>query len=305
MFLLLFIANCTSNNKSLSIDNDLPMSVDINQVDNSSSSLVIEKSTSAKMVGPEPISNFTNNDNDKNESSINTLLLGPGIYRSFAYLPLLKKLKAEKVPLHIIGGYGLSSVIAAYYAFGYEPDIIEWKIFTKLIKESKPYPYSKKWIESLEQLLEKDFKNKNIEDSKISLFVPEYKNNEVSFATRGNLIKRLKNNFTLGESRSLNRLITTNPCTNKGISRIIQASKIICLNVLDSSLKWLSAKDYILGIYNKASSLMESDPSENKININLKNMELDNLSKQPEILSRSKGQSAEIINKISQILNYN
>ena len=281
------------------------MSVDINQVDSTSSSPIIEKSTSTKTVGPEPIATFTDNDSNKNESSVNALLLGPGMYRSFAYLPLLKKLKAEKIPIHIIGGYGFSSIVAAYYAFGYEPDLIEWKIFTKLIKESKPYPYSKKWIRAIEQLLEKDFKNKNIEDSKISLFVPEFKNNKVSFATRGNLVEKLKKNFTLGESKSFNKLITTNPCENKGVSRIIQTSKIICLNVLDSSLKWLSAKDYILGIYNKASSLMDTDPSENKININLKNMELDNLSKQPEILSRSKGQSAEIIQKISQILNYN
>lgn len=305
LFVALLLVACSSDSKKLDTKK-IPLSVDITSSrDSKTESLIIEKDSAGKTVGPVPTTPYNNQLSGVTKSGVHTLLLGPGIYRTFAYLPLLKKIKSENVPIHVIGGYGLASVIATYYAFGFEPDLIEWKLFTNLIKKSKPYPFDKSWIETVFKLIEKDFQNKKIEDSKISLFIPAYKDKKISFATRGQLVPLLKNNLLINNAAGLNKLMSKNPCENKGVSRIIRSSRIICMNVLDYNLKWLSAKDYILGIYNKASSLMENDSSESKININLKNLELDNLSKQPEILSRSKEQSDEIIQKIFNYLNYN
>jgi hypothetical protein len=257
----------------------------------------INTDENAKTFGPLPEGGIDIVEKEA-KSMVNTLVLGPGMYRTFAYLPILKSIKEKNIPIHIIGGYGLASIIATYYAFGYEPDLIEWKLYTNLIRSSKPYPFTNDWKDTLIKILEKDFGGKRIEESKLSLFIPEKVGNKFEYATRGRILPRLKLNIEMNMPNGLSSLMARDICELKNGPRTIQASRIVCLNVLDLNLKWKNANDYIMGVFNRSSSLLAQSMRKNQIDINLKGIELDNLSIQPDILSRSKEQSDAIIEKV-------
>lgn len=300
--ILLILSACGSQSGNRISDQNVSLTIELgDKASEYEKTPIIDKDGVSKTIGPEPKNNFFVQKNDE-VTQINTLVLSPGIYRSFAFLPILKDLKSEKIPVHYIGGFGLSSLIATYYAFGYKPDHIEWKLFKNFYGGSKNYPFDKKWLKSVLKMLEKDFAGKRIEDAKISLFIPTVRNGRISYASRGDLLKEIKINLMANQQGALNVLIGRDVCELKGGQEPLRSSKIICLNVLDSQLRWNEAKDFVMGIYNKASFLVGRNNELNKVDIDMTGIELDNISVKSEVLTRARGQSSEIIKIIKQRL---
>lgn len=133
------------------------------------------------------------------------LNLGPGLYRSTQFISLLKFLEREQLTPKVIAGTEFGAIIAAMYASGMTPEVIEWTFF-KYFKEKSNAPiYSAAWLKEIEEILLSQIKVKDIEDCKIKFFITlnDSTTNKTYFFNRGNIVELLKQNLMLKKERSL------------------------------------------------------------------------------------------------------
>ena len=91
--------------------------------------------------------------------------LGPGLYRTINSVSLLKFLERQNLNPQVITGTGFGAVVAAMYASGMTPEVIEWN-FYRYFKEKRNYrPYESEWLEEVDNLLLKKMKSKTIEST--------------------------------------------------------------------------------------------------------------------------------------------
>jgi hypothetical protein len=65
------------------------------------------------------------------------LNFGPGIYRTINYVSVLKILERQNLSPDIITGTGLGAIVAAMYAIGMTPEVIEWNFYKYFKEKSK------------------------------------------------------------------------------------------------------------------------------------------------------------------------
>jgi hypothetical protein len=94
--------------------------------------------------------------------------LGPGLNRVINYVSVLKVLERHNLSPTVVTGTGMGAIVAAMYAEGMTPEVIEWN-FYKYFKETKiNKPYEKDWIKHVDRVLLSKFKNSKIEETKKS-----------------------------------------------------------------------------------------------------------------------------------------
>jgi hypothetical protein len=114
---------------------------------------------------------------------------GPGLSRSISYVEVLKELERQNIQLNLITGNEFGAIIAALYANGITPEMIEWMFF-KYFKEMKNLqPYSTKWIEEVDVHFLTKLKNIKIEELKIKFYLTlfDHVQNKAYFFNRGNV----------------------------------------------------------------------------------------------------------------------
>ena len=117
------------------------------------------------------------------------LTFGPGLSRSIAYVEVLKELERNNVQLNLITGNEFGAIIAALYANGVTPEMIEWMFF-KYFKETKNYqPYTSKWIEEVDEFFLSKLKSVKIEDLKMKYYLTlfDHAQNKAYFFNKGNV----------------------------------------------------------------------------------------------------------------------
>lgn len=129
----------------------------------------------------------------ENQDSVKSLRigmsLGPGLSRSVAYVEVLKELERNNIQLNLITGNEFGAIIAALYANGVTPEMIEWMFF-KYFKEMKNHqPYSAKWIEEVDEFFLVKLKNVKIEDLKMKFYLTlfDHAQNKAYFFNKGNV----------------------------------------------------------------------------------------------------------------------
>ncbi len=230
------------------------------------------------------------------------LMLGPGGYRTLSYLSLLKELHLRGETPHVIIGHGLGAVLAAYYAFGYKPDYIEWKLFKFTKKAKDAEIYTKEWLNLVEEFLIDDLVGKKIEQGKLTLVIPVYSRTDktVRFLKRGDLKDTLMANVDLLSVRSLAyRPAFYTERISKKILKELGIGKIMIVDLLVDGINWKKGKGLLNGHYQKAAQLTKDLKIEDKIMITypLGKYPIDDLSGVADLLYRSKQLSR---NKISE-----
>lgn len=117
------------------------------------------------------------------------LTFGPGLSRSIAYVEVLKELERNNIQLNLITGNEFGAIIAALYANGITPEMIEWMFF-KYFKEMKNHqPYTTKWIEEIDEFFLTKLKNVKIEDLKMKFYLTlfDHAQNKAYFFNKGNV----------------------------------------------------------------------------------------------------------------------
>ena len=258
-------------------------------------------------VGPVPLKGQENIIKERKEKAVLAMVLGAGLYRSIAVVPLLKKLKENAVDPIVIMGHGLSAVMAAYYSFGYKPDYIEWKFFKFFNELENEKPFTSKWLKLLDTKLLADLADKNIEDGKITLLLPLWKSekNKVVFLKRGNLRKAL-----LASVDPYNKLnLLYKPAYTHGVVPLkelkdLGVTKVLSVDYLSSGISWKRGDGFLNGTYQKAASIQNKEKEKLKNNIwltfPLKEFALDDVSTLSDLVHKSRSYSNEAIELIKK-----
>lgn len=104
------------------------------------------------------------------------LVLGGGGARGFAHIGVLRELEAEKIPVHMIVGVSVGSLIGALYADNPDSFQLEWKAFQITRKDIFDFRIinftdSLACGEVLKTYIDKNIKSRYLEDMKVPLYV--------------------------------------------------------------------------------------------------------------------------------------
>ena len=215
---------------------------------------ISNKRAMGQVLGPMPPEEFeTHFSQPVEKKKVIGMILSPGLYKSISYIPMLACLEEIGAEVHYVSGSGFSSIVASLYAYGFTPEQIEWKLY-KLVGELSEYEvYSSEWKELLNEFIDKEFKQKKIENSKKALALNSYsfenKNNETLF--RGEINSILKANISYQDQNgNLNPLFGSPYDVIKNLKT--RVDYIIYVDSLGKELKLNSTNNYIFGLYSKA-----------------------------------------------------
>ncbi len=233
---------------------------------------------------------YTQNDNvaQANDDQLKkmriSLSFGPGLYRSLNYVSVLKILEKHKLAPKTITGTEFGAVVAAMYAIGMTPEVIEWN-FYKYFKEKKNYRlYSDEWLEELDKLLLEKFKNKKIQETSKKFFITLYnsKTKKTYFFDKGNIRELLLSNFRLtgSEKNSQTTAYSTameSEVFNPRLMKKVGSDFVIGVDSLGMKFDLEDSNEFLIGIYGKASGqiLKEKKAFDFFITLPLSKMSLD------------------------------
>ena len=207
-----------------------------------------------------------------------SLLFGPGLYQSGAYIPFIRKLEEKKIPLESVAGHGLGGFFASMIAFGHRSDYIEWNYYKFLEKIKKEKPFGPTWLKEYEKTLLSNLQGKRIENALVPLLLPvqEPHQSSLSWPEKGNVIEILLKNmnpqslsFTLG-------------FVDPFIFRLKGGAPIVCVLSLHKAPRFQkNPYGYLIASYNQGVSIIlkEQENCSDIIKLPLGNIFIDNPSK--------------------------
>jgi hypothetical protein len=188
------------------------------------------------------------------------LSLGPGLYRTINYVSLLKFLERQNLPPQMITGTGFGAIVAAMYASGMTPEVIEWN-FYRYFKEKRKYrPYESEWLEEIDSLLLEKLKNKNIQDTSKKFYITLYnaKTKKTYYFNKGNIRDHLLMSLKLSNSvdpRQKTAQYTAafeSEVFNPGLMKRLGIDFAIGADVLGTKFDFEDSNEFLIGVYGRA-----------------------------------------------------
>lgn len=296
--LLLFFVSCGSTEligKDKSVEKSVSVDLNLKNI-TTKPKILSNKSDSLGPISDSDFDNLTHQDLKKRLEPI-ALVLGPGLYRTIAHIPLLTELDRIGRTPNLVLGHGLAAIVAAYYSLGYTPAFIEWKFF-KLFKDlSKEEVFEDSWYESISKILLKELKSKRIEDGKLTLVIPVWneKTRKVIYLKRGDLVSALIGNLNYaGRLDTKYQPAFTHEILDKKILKKMGINKLILADLLLSGISWRQGSGLLTGLYKKAAyRISQLEMSKNEIiEFDLKEFKMDDIGEVANIVYESKRQSS-------------
>lgn len=184
------------------------------------------------------------------------LHLGPGLMRSFAFISSLRELEREGIRVNVISGSELGLVIAALYAFGMSPDLIEWRFFNFVNAAQGVRVHSEEWLNLLERELLGELSKQKVEEAQRTLIAPvyQYETERVEYFRRGSLIDLVRAQFRF--QRPVRPPYWSAPHVYEVFSKKafddLGVDYSIGLNVLDRDIIFKRPESFLLGIFGRA-----------------------------------------------------
>lgn len=187
------------------------------------------------------------------------LSLGPGLYRTINYVSLLKFLERQNLTPQVITGTGFGAIVAAMYASGMTPEVIEWNFYRYFKEKKKLRPYETEWIEEVDTFLLDKLKNKTIQDSAKKFYITLYnsKTKKTYYFDKGNMRELLLLNLKLSNSvdqRKKGTQYTTafeNEVFNAGLMKRLGVDFAIGADVLGSKFDFEESNEFLIGVYGR------------------------------------------------------
>lgn len=193
--------------------------------------------------------------------------LGPGLYRTINYVSLLKFLERQNLNPQVITGTGFGAVVAAMYASGMTPEVIEWN-FYRYFKEKRNYRlFDSEWLEEVDKLLLSKIKSKTIEGTAKKFYLTLYnsKTKKTYFFDKGNLRELLLHNLRLSNSidpRKSGIQYTAafeNEVFNADLMKRLGVDFTIGADVLGSKFDFQSSNEFLIGVFGKAAGRISTE----------------------------------------------
>ena len=187
------------------------------------------------------------------------LALGPGLYRAINYVSLLKFLERQSLSPQVITGTGFGAIVAAMYATGMTPEMIEWNFYRYFKEKKKHRPYEESWLEEVDSLLLEKLKGKNIQDTPKKLFMTLYsmKTKKTYYFDKGNIHDLLLLNLRLSNTVDLKKpgaqytAAFESEVFNAGLIKRLGVDFAIGADVLGSKFDFEESNEFLIGVYGK------------------------------------------------------
>lgn len=249
------------------------------------------------------------------------LVLSGGSAKGFAHVGVIRVLEQEKIPIHMIVGASVGSLIGAIYASNPDSFQLEWTAFK--IERSDILDFSIVYSklgpvlgQKLEAFLEKELKVKKIEDTKIPFFpvATDLNTGETVVLEKGSLPKAVRASCAIpGIFVPVNfagRLLVDGGVTNNvpcDIARVKGADIVIAVNLLKGVKNYQI--DSVLDIIGQSISIMMFEKSKEKlkhadivIEPDVKNVSLFDFSKKKELMEEGMRAARAQIPKIIDVI---
>lgn len=225
------------------------------------------------------------------------LSLGPGIYRAINYVSFLKILERQNLSPDIITGTGFGAIVAAMYASGMTPEVIEWNFYKFFREKKKNKPYDQEWIQEIDSAFLSKFKNINLQDTKKKFFLTLYdhKTKKTYYFDKGNirdlllLNLRLSNNIT--ESKSGQKYTTAfeKEVFNARLLKQLGAEFTIAVDVLGTKFDFDHTNDFLIGVYGRTVGRIQKERKDfdYTVTLPLNSMNLDSTQDLPMFMQKS------------------
>lgn len=187
------------------------------------------------------------------------LSLGPGLYRAINYVSVLKFLERQNLSPQIITGTGFGAIVAAMYASGMTPEVIEWN-FYRYFKEKRKYrPYDTEWLEEIDTLLLEKLRNKNIQDTSKKFYITLYssKTKKTYYFDKGNIRDLLLMNLKLSNSANASKkgnqytAAFENEVFNARLMKKLGVDFAIGADILGSKFDFEDSNEFLIGVYGR------------------------------------------------------
>ena len=188
------------------------------------------------------------------------LSLGPGLYRTINYVSLLKFLERQNLTPQILTGTGFGAVVAAMYASGMTPEVIEWNFYRYFKEKRKERPFESEWLEEIDSLLLEKLKNKNIQDTPKKFYITLYntKTKKTYYFDKGNIRELLLLNLRLSnsvDSRKKGIQYTAafeSEVFNPGLMKRLGVDFAIGADVLGTKFDFEDSNEFLIGVFGRA-----------------------------------------------------
>ncbi len=224
------------------------------------------------------------------------LSLGPGIYRTINYVSFLKILERQNIAPDIITGTGFGAIVAAMYATGMTPEVIEWNFYKYFKEKKKNKPYDQDWINEVDKALLMKFRNINIQDTKRKLFLTLYDHNtkKTYYFDKGNirdlllLNLKLSNNFAVSKTGQKYSTAFEKEVFNARLLRGLGAEFTIAADVLGAKFDFDSPNEFLIGVYGVTAGHIQKERRDfdYSVTLPLSSMNLDSTKDGPLFLQR-------------------
>lgn len=193
------------------------------------------------------------------------LALGPGLYRTINYVSLLKFLERQNLSPQMITGTGFGAIVAAMYASGMTPEMIEWNFYRYFKEKRKHRPYEEEWLEEIDTLLIDKIKSKNIQDTPKKFYMTLYniKTKKTYYFDKGNVRDLLIMNLKLSNSVDMRASGTQytaafeNEVFNAGLMKRLGVDFAIGADVLGAKFDFKESNEFLIGVYGKAAGRVQ------------------------------------------------
>ncbi|MGZ3788427.1 MAG: patatin-like phospholipase family protein [Bacteriovorax sp.] len=225
------------------------------------------------------------------------LNLGPGIYRTINYVSFLKILERQNLSPDIVTGTGFGAIVAAMYATGMTPEVIEWNFYKYFKEKKKNKPYDEDWLREIDHLFLTNFKAVNIQDTKKKFFLTLYDHNskKTYYFDKGNirdlllLNLKLSNNFSTSKSGQRYSTAFEKEVFNARLLRQLGADFTIAVDVLGDKFDFDNANEFLIGVYGRTAGRIQKERKDfdYSVTLPLQSMNLDSIKDSPHFLQRS------------------
>ena len=225
------------------------------------------------------------------------LSFGPGLYRVINYVSFLKILERQNLAPDIVTGTDFGAVVAAMYASGLTPEVIEWNFYKYFKEKKKNKPYEKDWIKEVDEAFLIKFKNMNVQDTKKKFYLTLYdhKTQKTYYFDKGNIRDllllnfRLSNNFTESKSGQKYSTAFEKEVFNARLLRQVGAEFTIAADVLGSKFDFEVTNEFLIGVFGRTASRIQKERKDFDyyVTLPLNSMNLDSTKESPLFMQKS------------------
>ena len=233
---------------------------------------LVDQQQTGSFIGPTPTIDEENLVSSTQTTSSPLPIIGvsfsAGLARAMAHVKIVREFAKLEIKPNIVTGSGMGAVIATLVSFDLSADLIEWRLFNFLSSTADVKLFSKEWLESLDNILLDDLKDRRIEHARLTLLLPVYDRTtkQTVLLSRGSVREIIRAQFNLNPNSKSSKYSAsyTLEAFNAEKLKAAGADFVLGIDALGDNIRFLKTDSFLLGIYGRAVSAINREKHELK-----------------------------------------